>query len=76
MSSSTKHEQILGELLRDGKVAYEGVRLDVAFREIRVDESSTPVARAIAGIALSAGGQAFYLNTETVGSRQPLRRSE
>ena len=51
--STTKHEQILGELLRDGKTAYQGVRLDLKVKEMRVDERTMAVVRAIAEMRLS-----------------------
>jgi hypothetical protein len=51
--STTKYEQILGELLRDGKVVYTAIRLDIKVTEMRVDEDTMPVARAIAEMALS-----------------------
>lgn len=51
--STTKYEQILGELLRDGKTACQGIRLDIKVKEMRVDQVTTPVARAIAEMALS-----------------------
>jgi hypothetical protein len=33
------HDQILGELLRDGKVIYQGVRLDIKIRELHASAS-------------------------------------
>ena len=50
--TTTRDEQVWGELLRDGKVVYR-VLLDLKVKELRVDESPMPIDRAIGRIALS-----------------------
>jgi hypothetical protein len=40
-------EQILGDLLQDGKIVYQGIRLDIRVNEMFVDERAMPTARAI-----------------------------
>ena len=44
---------MLGDLLRDGKIVYNGVRLDITVKEMMVDEVAVPVARAIGEMSLS-----------------------
>jgi hypothetical protein len=53
MSSKTVTQQIQGDLLRDGKAVYQGVRLSLVVKEIFVDEKATPVNRVIAEMNLS-----------------------
>lgn len=53
MSSTTVIQQILGDLLHDEKVVYQGVRLTLVVNEIGVDEETRPVRRVIEKMTLS-----------------------
>ncbi len=52
MASKTVFEQISGELVREGKLPYP-VKLDLKIKELFVNESSSPVSRAIATMDLA-----------------------